>query len=155
MPKETIDLELPLREILERLKEIEGLKYDREVGDLLQIKKSTLDQYKVRDRVPVKQLINYCKTRGVSLDWLFFGLGRPQPPTVGVGETPSVYNIRTNQDAVYAIAKDLFQALQEKDRTDLEPRRYAHMLKLMHRESLETGEAPSLEKLRMIVELTD
>lgn len=156
VPNRTAEPSISVRDVLDRIKEIEGFRYDKEVGELLGVKTSTLDQYKVKKRVPLKQVVAYALERGASLDWILFGRGRAQPAAVGVGESPGIYRIRTDQDSVYDIARDLFRAVQSKHRcADLSPEKFAHILKLMHRESLELNELPSQEKLEMIVELTD
>jgi len=60
---------------MDRLHEVFGVKNDNQLGDALQVNRSTLGNWRSRDSVPYTICVDVALERGVSLDWLLTGEG--------------------------------------------------------------------------------
>lgn len=60
-------------DVINKIKDLNGLQHDDQVARLLKIKKSNFSDYKKRQVLPVKQIVEYCKDNNISLDWLLRG----------------------------------------------------------------------------------
>lgn len=60
-------------EILSRIKELKGLKTDREVASFLGMTKTALSNHKTRGTIPYEKISTACELLGVYLDWLLTG----------------------------------------------------------------------------------
>lgn len=61
--------------VVDRLLSVYGVKNDNQLSELLQIKRSTLGNWRSRDSVPYTICVRTAEERGVSLDWLLTGEG--------------------------------------------------------------------------------
>ena len=59
---------LDLAQILENIKKIENVKQDKEVAKILNLKNDNLSQYKSRNAVPIKNIVEYCLSKNISID---------------------------------------------------------------------------------------
>jgi hypothetical protein len=60
-------------EIVEKIKELKGLKYDYEVAELLVIKQNTLSTNKTRNSIPIKKITAFCRKENIPIDKLLTG----------------------------------------------------------------------------------
>ena len=124
-----------LREIVNRIKDFYGVRYNKEVSKILGIQPRTLANYLSDNRIPWKQLAECSERDNISFDWLVFGRGSPEGPTFGVSEDRSIYEIQTNQDEVYRLAALLYEVLGTAQDA-IDPDQFQQMLKWMHRNAL-------------------
>lgn len=61
--------------VLDRLHRVFDVKNDNQLGDALQVNRSTLGNWRSRDSVPYTLCVDVAAERGVSLDWLLTGDG--------------------------------------------------------------------------------
>ena len=59
---------LDFKEIIKNIKKIENLKHDKEVANILGLKNDNFSQYKTRNTVPIKNIVEYCLTNNLSID---------------------------------------------------------------------------------------
>lgn len=59
---------LDLEQILENIKKIENVKQDKDVAKILNLKNDNLSQYKSRNAVPIKNIVEYCLSKNISID---------------------------------------------------------------------------------------
>ena len=59
---------LDLTQILDNIKKIENVKKDKEVAKILKLKNDNLSQYKSRNVVPIKNIVEYCLSKNISID---------------------------------------------------------------------------------------
>jgi transcriptional regulator with XRE-family HTH domain len=62
-------------EIVEKIKELKGLKHDYEVAELLNIKQNTISTNKNRNSISIKKITAFCHKEGISLNWLLHDEG--------------------------------------------------------------------------------
>ncbi|HEK1685366.1 TPA: helix-turn-helix domain-containing protein [Pseudomonas putida] len=70
-----------LASILDRLKHVTATETDSELAKALEISPQTLSSWKMRERIPYSICVEMAVVHGLSLDWLFLGLGDRQPPS--------------------------------------------------------------------------
>lgn len=140
-----------LRTILNRIKELEGLEYDKDLAALFKMSEKALEAQKSRDTVPWERLVEYSREKQVSLEYLVNGHGPARRAQLGVGEPGAIYRVTTDQDAVYQLAA----ALRAASPQALPAKKFQDALKLLHRELLETGRMPPSEKIIQIAHLAD
>ena len=59
---------LDLTQILDNIKKIVNVKQDKEVAKILKLKNDNLSQYKSRNVVPIKNIVEYCLSKNISID---------------------------------------------------------------------------------------
>ena len=59
---------LDLTQILDNIKKIENVKQDKEVAKILKLKNDNLSQYKSRNVVPIKNIVEYWLSKNISID---------------------------------------------------------------------------------------
>lgn len=64
-------------EVIDRMREAVGARTDIELADKLKLGKSAPSNWRLRERVPIEACVEIARGRGISLDWLLFGLGKP------------------------------------------------------------------------------
>ena len=60
-------------DIIDRIKEQNGIKYDHEVAKLFNIQSNVLANYKTRNNIPYKKIIHICLENNLSLDYILLG----------------------------------------------------------------------------------
>ena len=143
---------------ISRIKEAEGLKYDADVAACLEVETKRVSQWKYRGTPPYEKLVEYSRKQGISLDWLLNERGPMRIRDI-VAEPGEIYRIATDQDAVYAIAGDVYRALQETG-TTISPEKYQQTVRLLHRDMLQQDERTIpfdkvLEIVRLAADKTD
>jgi len=138
-----------LRTILNRLKEAENVKYDKELAVPLKVAERTVNTWKNRDSIPWERLFEYSRRKKVSLEWIINGRG-PLLSTNMVTEEGAIYHVETDQDVVYDIAAQLHAALQGRE---IPADKFSQALKMLHRESIATGQPPAVDKVTELVKL--
>lgn len=138
-----------IRTILNRLQGLEQVKTDTALATPLKMERRNLSSYKERGSVPWERVVEYCRRKQVSLEWLVNGRG-PTHSTDIVAESGAIYQVDTSQDIVYSIAADLYAALEGRK---VEPDKLAHCIRLLHREAMEGGEPPSHGKITEMAKL--
>lgn len=123
-----------LREVLDRLKALEGVRSDVDLAGPLATNRRNVSAWKERGTLPWDRLYDYCRRRQVSLEWLLNGRGATHVTQL-VAEPGAVYRLDTDQDAVYRIAADVYRALQQTN-ASLNPEKFAQVVRLLHRDML-------------------
>lgn len=76
-----------LNHIINRIKEISGLRTDADVAKTLGLKPNTLSERKARDSVPFEEIFRYCVQKEIYLDWILTGVG-PKLKTRDLAQEP-------------------------------------------------------------------
>ena len=68
---------VPFREIVERVKdiisnEVVGKVFDHHVADVLGLEYTSIRIYKVNNYLPLKNIIMFCQSKQISVDWMLF-----------------------------------------------------------------------------------
>ena len=140
--------------VLQRVKAIEKLSQDSEVAKLLKVSAGTIASYKQRGYVPLDKIEDYGRRRGVSMEWLVNGNG-PVYVRDMVTEPGAIYQVATNQDAVYRIAAKVADCLVN-SKLKLSPEKIEKIVRMFHRDALAVGadDVPA-EKIRSYLELME
>lgn len=72
-------------EIIEKIRVLKKLKSESDVAKLLEIPRQNLSSFKIRNKPPFDQLVNFCERENVSLDWLLLGRGSEKPLPENMG----------------------------------------------------------------------
>jgi len=94
--------------VVDRLHAVYGVKTDNELSSTLQVKRSTLGNWRSRDAVPYAICVNAAKDKGVSLDWLITGVGPMMRGENVTGVTAATDNPR--EQAILALYRELDEA---------------------------------------------
>lgn len=141
-----------LRQVLDRLKSLEGLRSDVELAEPLATNRRNIAAWKERGTLPWDRLYDYCQRRQVSLEWLLNGRGASHVTQL-VAEPGAVYKLDTDQDVLYRIAADIYRALRQSD-TELSPEKFAQVMRLLHRDMLDSrSQQIAYEKILEVVKL--
>ena len=62
--------------VVDRLHQVYGVSTDNQLSELLQIKRSTVGNWRARESVPYSVCVSAALEKGVSLDWLLTGEGQ-------------------------------------------------------------------------------
>jgi len=91
---------IEFNEIIEKLKDIisssriSGKVYDKDVASVLGIPQTTFATMKKRKSIPYPELLEFCATKKLSINWLFFD----QPVEMLVEETNKFFQVRYFSD---------------------------------------------------------
>ena len=96
--------------VLDRLHQVFGVKNDNQLGDALQVNRSTLGNWRSRDSVPYTVCVDVALERGVSLDWLLTGEGPMRRAEVGRAATANAESPR--EQALLALWRELDEDAQ-------------------------------------------
>lgn len=141
-----------LRQVLDRLKALEGLRSDVELAEPLATNRRNIAAWKERGTLPWDRLYDYCQRRQISLEWLLNGRGATQITQL-VAEPGAVYRLDTDQDVLYRIAADIYRALRQSN-TELSPEKFAQIMRLLHRDMLDSrSEQIAYDKILEVVKL--
>lgn len=110
--------------VLDRLQQVYGVKNDNQLGEALQVNRSTLGNWRSRNTVPYTICVDVCEKCSVSLDWLLTGEGpmrreeAPQPavPAVDVPEGYSGFEMSPREAALL----ELFRSLDEDGQREIQ-----------------------------------
>lgn len=141
-----------LREILDRLKQIERVNNDTDLCTPLKVTKLNIASYKSRGSIPWEKLLEYGRRKKISMEYILNGRGPVENDRFGVAEPDAVYTVETNQDAVYDIAAQVYAELQAQGKTAGQDK-YRQLIKLLHRNMLETGQPPGDGKIKELIML--
>lgn len=103
-----------VRAVLDRMQRVFGVKNDNQLGEALQVNRSTLGSWVARDSVPYAICVDIASERGISLDWLLTGEGAMHR---GSGEN-YVANEPSNPREQAML--DLFRQLDEGGQRDIQ-----------------------------------
>lgn len=126
--------------IIERICELEGLMNEVDVAGPLEVNPRNVAAWKSRKSVPWLHLEAYCRRKGLSLEWMVYGRGAQKSADLRM-ESGSIYHVTTDQDAVYTIAAQVHRIWGELG-LDRDDRRFAQVVRLLHRESIDEPERP-------------
>ncbi len=135
--------------IINRIKEVENVKYDKDLALLLKVSDKSISAYKKRDSIPLDVLIPYSRKHKVSLEWLINDRG-PKRSGQMLAEEGAIYHVETDQDVVYDIAAQVHAALQG---VEVAPDKFSQVVKLLHREYLGTNKPQTTEKINEVIKL--
>lgn len=108
-------------DVLDRLHKVFDVKNDNQLGEAIQVNRSTLGNWRSRDSVPYTLCVDVALERGISLDWLLAGEGpivRGEGDSLGYGAQNSLEHAflaiwrELDEDA----QRDLHRAAVEKKR---------------------------------------
>ena len=141
-----------LREILDRLKALEGVRSDVELAEPLITNRRNIAAWKERGSLPWERLDDYCSRKHISLEWLLNGRGPTRLARL-VAEPGAVYQVATHQDVLYRLAGDVYRAVGETGLA-ISPEKFAGIMHLLHRDMLDAGvDEVSYEKVLKVVRL--
>lgn len=141
-----------LRQVLDRLKTLEGVRNDVDLAGPLVTNKRNVSAWKERGSLPWECLFDYCQRRQISLEWLINGRGAREATQL-VSEPGAVYRLDTDQDVLYGIAADVYRALQQ-SHAEISPDKFSQVLRLLHRDMLHSrSEQVAYEKILEMVKL--
>ena len=96
--------------VLDRLHQVFGVKNDNQLGDALQVNRSTLGNWRSRDSVPYTVCVDVALERGISLDWLLTGEGPMHRGEAGQAVQGAAENPR--EQALLALWRELDEGTQ-------------------------------------------
>jgi len=64
---------LNFSDILDRIKQHEGTRNDKDVAKLFNVSAENLSRWKTRNRIPFEELLEYSMNSDVNFNWLLFG----------------------------------------------------------------------------------
>ncbi|WP_417787510.1 helix-turn-helix transcriptional regulator [Stutzerimonas xanthomarina] len=105
--------------VLDRLQTVFGVKNDNQLGEKLDVNRSTLGNWRSRDSVPYTYCVDIAASRGISLDWLLTGEGemlRRNAAGQGPQEERGEYAMPSAERALLAA----YRALDEEDQQAVE-----------------------------------
>ena len=70
----------------------------------------------------------------------------------GVMEFTEMYKVKGVEDVFYNISSQVYDALKQ-SHVEVSPEKFAHIVKFLHKETIDTGAPPSEDKVRRIVKL--
>ena len=141
-----------LRQVLDRLKALEGVRSDVELAEPLETNRRNVSAWKERGALPWDRLYAYCERRQISLEWLINGRGAAEVTQL-VAEPGAVYRLSTDQDVLYQIGGDIYRALQETG-TPCTPEKFSQVMRLLHRDMLHAhAKTVAYEKVLEVVKV--
>ena len=97
--------------VLDRLQVVYGVKNDNQLGDALQINRSTLGNWRSRDSVPYTICVGVAEDRDISLDWLLTGMGSMSrdkaKANLGMEESTARYGMDPKERAILELFREL------------------------------------------------
>ena len=66
---------LDANKIIQRVKDVVGVKTNYELSELLEIKPNTISSWKKRGNIDLNKIISICEHYKVSTDWVLYGKG--------------------------------------------------------------------------------
>ncbi|EMM6268955.1 TPA: helix-turn-helix domain-containing protein [Pseudomonas aeruginosa] len=112
--------------VVDRLLSVYGVKNDNQLSELLQIKRSTLGNWRSRDSVPYTFCVSAAEEKGVSLDWLLTGEG----PIWRGAEAQKVEAVPTDprEQALLALWRELDEGEQREIQVAVEEKKRLKVL---------------------------
>lgn len=101
--------------VLDRMHQVFGVKNDNQLGDALQVNRSTLGNWRARDSVPYTICVDVAGQRGICLDWLLAGEGpmhRDGGAQESAAEDTGHHGINPREQAILALYRELSEADQ-------------------------------------------
>ena len=130
-----------IREVLDRVKEIEGVEFDKEVATPLRMSERNLASYKERGSMPWEQLKTYALWRGVSLEWLVNGTGPIRREELnGVGEPRADYQARCLDIDLLSECIASVDRFLETSRRDLPADKRARIVGFLYEQSIKSDQ---------------
>jgi len=89
--REESALQLDAGEMIDRLRKVFAVRTDAQLGEHISASVSAISNWRTRNAPPYAVLASVAKAKGVSLDWLVFGVGEDAGDVCpGVGEKPTL-----------------------------------------------------------------
>lgn len=133
---------IDLRGILDRVKAVEGLAYDKDVAVPLNMALRNLGAYKERGTVPWQQLAEYAQRRHLSLHWLVFGEGPREAEPMAIGEPRGHYGAAVDPQLLQLVLWEVFDFLRTRDMSTLNAEKLAKAVALMYQLFEERADSP-------------
>lgn len=139
-------------DIFNRIKELEGISTDVDLAPILHSNRLQPGQWRSRKIVPWERIVEYARRRQLSLEYIVNGNGPPERTQLmaGTAEPGAIYRVQTDQDQVFELAERILTASQAMA-SPLPPAKFGQLLRLLHREWLDTGCPPPDAKLRELI----
>lgn len=141
-----------LNAILGRLKQLENVKSDKDLAGALRVAPGTISAWRKRNSVPYEKVAGYGREKGISLEWLVNGKG-PIYLKHMIRDDGLIYEVKTNQDAIYDIAADVLNYMHGNN-IHLSRTKIYTLIKLLHRDALQMEVARIPEsRIKEVIEL--
>lgn len=127
--------------IFQRLKEIEGKRYDKDLSMVLMADENTVASWKKRNAIPWRQLADYSARAGVSLEYLIHGKG-PVRTSQMTQEEGTVYQVSTSADSLVDLAGRIHDLAEADEKVTIPPGKFSTLMGLLVRDSEAHGNAP-------------
>lgn len=137
--------------IINRIKELERSDKDKDVALALGVEQNNVSSWRTREIVPWTRVLEYARLKGVSMEWLLNGRG-PKSTADMISEPGAIYRVETNHDAMYLLAGDIYKAVDEVG-VRISGEKFAQIMRLAHRETLDRGEPVPYAKILELVKL--
>lgn len=135
---------LSITEILEIIKNLEGLSKDTEIAAIFKVRQSMITMWRKRGTIPYEMLIHYCEERNIDPLWLLTGTG---PKYRGSSQASSVQDPKLDlMMEVIATIEEVFQ----RDGLSLPPAKKARLITLIYEEIAEDKGKMSAIEARVV-----
>lgn len=133
--------------VINRIKALEGLRYDSEVALLLHAERTAVGLWRFRDTLPWDKLIEYSRTHGVSLEWLINGNGPAR--TADIIESADEVN---DDELIHQVLTVTEEILKEQN-LELPVEKKVDLITLLVSYCRESHAAPSKENVFKLIKL--
>src|ERR1700744_57409 len=96
MRKEAM-LQLDAGEMIDRLRQVFAVRTDAQLSEHINASVRAISNWRTRNAPPYVVLATVAGTRGVSLDWLVFGVGQGPGARPGAGERLNLKTVQANR----------------------------------------------------------
>lgn len=142
-------------EIIERIKQIESLRYDTDVAIVLGAEKQHVGPWKARGQIPWERVLDYARKSGVSLDYLILGRGPMRVAGIRVGEDEEHYGLIEIDKVLLASVITMIEELFDARGLESSGKRRAQLVALVYRSCLKAqGREPNRQEVEELIDLS-
>jgi len=107
----SIENSLNANKIIQRVKDVIGIKTNYELSKVLQIKPNTISSWKKRGNIDLNKIISICEQYKISTDWILYGKGgecvaAPNDPTNKIMEMLESMTDEQRRDVLKYVEKE-------------------------------------------------
>jgi len=149
--KKTADPDL--RAVLDRLKEVEGVRFDVELAEPLGVTRARLEQWKARGTFPWTEIQAYADGSGVSLEWLVHGRG-PREVGLMLAEDAGDYHVHEIDTDLFMAVTNEVQAMLKEAGLPADDEKAAYLVAYVYNDLVKSGAtAPDRKKIEGLMRL--
>lgn len=125
-------------EIIDRIKNLENIESDAKIAALLGMTRGAFSARKLKNSLPLDEIVDYCAEKGRSLDYVIYGIGESQigAAAVAVAEARGAYAINSGEP-LYELAGQIYAQLCEA-RKQVTREQFQYLFAFLHRELIES-----------------